>query len=50
MTDYYPTKQDAESHKTKKEERVYYKAGKGWYLVSPEYIEDASGNIRFYST
>ena len=50
MTTYYPTKQDAESHRTKKEEQVYFKAGQGWYLVCPEYIGDVSGNIRFYST
>jgi len=42
---YYRTRQEAEAHRTRKGERIYYEAGKGWYIIRPKYREDPSGNI-----
>ena len=45
MVTYYRTRQEAESHRTRKGERIYYEAGKGWYIIRPQNRTDPSGNI-----
>ena len=42
---YYRTRQEAESHRTRKGERIYYEAGKGWYIIRPKVQTDPSGNV-----
>jgi len=41
---YYKTRQEAESHRTRTGERIYYEAGKGWYIIRPQNRTDPSGN------
>jgi len=50
MANFYRTRQEAESHRTRRGERIYYKAGYGWYIIRPKYREDTSGNIWYFST
>ena len=40
---YYRTRQEAEAHRTQRGERIYYEAGKGWYIIRPQSRENPFG-------